>query len=75
MAATEKWWAMTCRDCGGFVPVRPLLEAEITPPMLEGEASCARCHAPNALVAAELFVIDGRRLRRIRRDSPSDYVK
>jgi hypothetical protein len=34
-----------------------------------------RCNATNDLTGAALFVIDGKRLRRIRLSSPADYVK
>jgi len=72
---TEKWWAMTCRKCGGFVPIRAVEASERVPPQLDGRANCVRCHELNTLTDASLFVIDGTRLRRIRLSSPSDYVK
>jgi hypothetical protein len=72
---TEKWWAMTCGECGGFVPIRPVELTESSAPALEGAANCVRCHARNLLASAALFVIDGKRLRRIRLSSPGDYVK
>ena len=75
MAPTEKWWATSCKECGGFVLVRPVAATELAAPQLEGEARCVRCHATNKLSRAELFVVDGRRLRRIRLSSPIDYVK
>ena len=75
MAVTEKWWAMACTQCGGFVPARRVDESEVAPPSLEGKATCVRCHATNKLSNATLFVIDGKRFRRIRLSSPSDYVK
>ena len=72
---TEKWWAMTCGKCGGFVPIRAVEVSERVPPQLDGKANCVRCHELNTLTGASLFVIDGTRLRRIRLSSPSDYVK
>jgi hypothetical protein len=75
VAETEKWWAMTCTQCGGFVPIRAIVTGESLPPQLDGMANCVRCHAPNALTDAALFVIDGKRLRRIRLSSPADYVE
>ena len=75
MPQTEKWWAMTCTECGGFVPIRAILPEELLPPQLTGKANCVRCHSLNALANAALFVIDGTRLRRIRLSSPGDYVK
>lgn len=75
MTMTEKWWAMTCTKCGGFVPIRPVGASEGVPPQLDGAANCVRCGASNLLAQASLFVIDGKRLRRIRLSSPSDYVK
>jgi hypothetical protein len=66
---------MTCTQCGGFVPIRRILAAEALPPSLSGMANCVRCNAPNTLTNAALFVIDGKRLRRIRLSSPVDYVK
>jgi hypothetical protein len=75
VAETEKWWAMTCTQCGGFVPIRAIVAGESLPPQLDGMANCVRCHAPNALTNAPLFVIDGKRLRRIRLSSPADYVE
>lgn len=75
MTQTEKWWSMTCTQCGGFVPIRPILADERLPPQPSGTANCVRCNAPNALTNASLFVIDGKRLRRIRLSSPADYVK
>ena len=75
MGLTEKWWSMTCKQCGGFVPIRAILDSERLPPQLTGAAHCVRCNALNALTDASLFVIDGKRLRRIRLSSPADYVK
>lgn len=75
MAETEKWWAIVCSECGGFVPARAVEPTELVPPPLRGKANCVRCHAVNVLSSAVPFVIDGRRLRRIKLDSPSDYVK
>lgn len=75
MAKVEKWWAITCVHCGGFVPVRPVEEAERVPPVLRGTASCVRCQAVNELPSGEPFVIDSKRLRRIRLSSAADYVK
>ena len=75
MTATEKWWAMTCSTCGGFVPIRAVEASEHVPPKLQGKANCVRCSALNELADAVLFVIDGKRLRRIRLSSPTDYVK
>lgn len=75
MALTEKWWSMTCSQCGGFVPIRAILAGERMPPPLTGTVHCVRCNAPNVLTDASLFVIDGKRLRRIRLSSPADYVK
>ena len=72
---TEKWWAMTCTKCGGFVPIRPVEDSERAAPKLTGKASCVRCNATNESAGAVLFVIDGKRLRRIRLSSPIDYVK
>ena len=75
MTPTEKWWAMTCTKCGGFVPIRAVEASERVAPTLQGKASCVRCNATNDLTGAALFVIDGKRLRRIRLSSPADYVK
>jgi ribosomal protein L40E len=75
MTPTEKWWAMTCTKCGGFVPIRAVEDSERVAPTLQGKASCVRCNATNDLTGAALFVIDGKRLRRIRLSSPADYVK
>jgi len=75
MTPTEKWWAMTCTKCGGFVPIRAVEDSERVAPTLHGKASCVRCNATNESADAALFVIDGKRLRRIRRSSPIDYVK
>lgn len=75
MTPTEKWWAMTCTKCGGFVPIRAVEASERVAPILQGKASCVRCNATNELTNAALFVIDGKRLRRIRLSSPADYVK
>jgi len=75
MTPTEKWWAMTCTTCGGFVPIRAVEASERVPPTLKGKANCVRCNATNDLTDAPLFVIDGKRLRRIRLSSPPDYVK
>lgn len=75
MTKTEKWWAMTCAKCCGFVPIRAVEASERVPPQLNGTANCVRCHEPNTLTDAPLFVIDGKRLRRIRLSSASDYVK
>ena len=66
---------MTCSHCGGFVPIRAVETAERGPPQLTGAASCVRCNASNALASAALFVIDGKRLRRIGLGSATDYVK
>jgi hypothetical protein len=75
MTKTQKWWAMSCRECGGFVPIRKVEASERVPPALQGRANCVRCHAPNVLEQAALFVIDGTRLRRIKLSAPADYVK
>ena len=75
LTKTEKWWAMSCGECGGFVPIRIVEASERVPPGLKGRANCVRCNAPNVLDQAALFVIDGTRLRRIRLSAPSDYVK
>jgi len=75
MTPTEKWWAMTCTKCGGFVPIRAVEARGRVAPRLQGKASCVRCNATNELTDAALFVIDGKRLRRIRLSSPADYVK
>jgi hypothetical protein len=72
---TEKWWSMTCTQCGGFVPIRAIRAGEGLAPHLGGTANCVRCNAPNALTNAVLFVIDGKRLRRLRPSAPVDYVK
>ena len=72
---TEKWWAMTCATCGGFVPIRAVEAKEHVAPTLQGAANCVRCNALNEVTGAALFVIDGKRLRRIRLSSPTDYVK
>lgn len=72
---TEKWWAMTCGECGGFVPIRIVEASERVPPALAGRANCVRCNASNTLEQAALFVIDGKRLRRIRLSAAADYVK
>ncbi|HEY2379180.1 MAG TPA: hypothetical protein VGH98_24580 [Gemmatimonadaceae bacterium] len=72
---TEKWWAMSCSECGGFVPVRMVEASERVPPTFEGKANCVRCHASNTLERAALFVIDGKRLRRIKLSAPVGYVK
>lgn len=74
MAHTEKWWAVTCTACGGFVPVRVVDENERELPQLRGQASCVRCYTVNVLSSVMPFVIDGKRLRRIRLSSPIDYV-
>jgi len=66
---------MTCDQCGGFVPIRAVEASEKAPPQLNGTAHCVRCHAPNTLTGAPLFVIDGKRLRRINLGSSADYVK
>lgn len=71
----EKWWAMTCTQCGGFNPIRRVAASERVPRYSNGTATCVCCHAPNVLAAASLFVIDGKRLGRIRLRSPVDYVK
>ena len=75
MAPTEKWWATSCTQCGGFVLARPVVETDLAPPPLGGQAHCVRCHATQHLARAEFFVVDGKRLRRIRLSSPIDYVK
>ena len=75
LTTTEKWWAMSCTACGGFVPVRLVEAGERVPPALQGRANCVRCHASNTPEQAALFVIDGKRLRRIRLSAPADYVK
>ena len=75
MAKTEKWWATSCDECGGFVLVRPVAATELAAPQLEGEARCVRCHATNELARAKVFVVDGKRLRRISLGSAADYVK
>ena len=75
MTKTQKCWAMTCKKCGGFVPIRDVQAGELVAPQLDGTANCVRCHAPNGLTNATLFVIDGQRLRRIRLSSAADYVK
>jgi len=75
MTPTEKLCAMTCTKCGGFVPIRAVEVSERVAPTLQGKASCVRCNATNELTGAALFVIDGKRLRRIRLSSPADYVK
>lgn len=75
MKKTQKCWAMTCRECGGFVPVRDVQAGERVAPQLNGTANCVRCNAPNVVTNAAVFVIDGQRLRRIRLSSPADYVK
>jgi ribosomal protein L40E len=75
VTTTEKWWAITCNKCGGFVPIRAVEASERVPPQVDGTANCVRCNAPNPLGNASLFVIDGKRLRRIRLSSPADYVK
>ena len=72
---TQKCWAMTCKECGGFVPIREVQAGELVAPELKGIANCVRCDAPNVITNATLFVIDGQRLRRIRLSSPADYVK
>ena len=72
---TEKWWAMTCTKCGGFVPIRAVEASERVPPKLQGRAGCVRCNVTNELTDAALFVIDGKRLRRISLSSPIGYVK
>ncbi|HEY7237304.1 MAG TPA: hypothetical protein VH539_24330 [Gemmatimonadaceae bacterium] len=66
---------MTCATCGGFVPIRPVEAGEHVAPTLNGTANCVRCKASNVVTGAALFVIDGKRLRRIRLSSPIDYVK
>lgn len=66
---------MTCATCGGFVPIRPVEASENATPALHGTASCVRCKTSNVVTGAVLFVIDGKRLRRIRLSSPIDYVK
>ena len=75
MKKTQKCWAMTCTECGGFVPIRDVQAGEVEALQLKGSANCVRCDAPNVITNATLFVIDGQRLRRIRLSSPSDYVK
>lgn len=75
MTTTQKSWAMTCTECGGFVPVREVQAGEKTAPRLQGTANCVRCHAPNSVANATLFVIDAQRLRRISINAPVDYVK
>ncbi len=75
MARTQKWWATTCTECGGFVLVREVQGGERVAPRLDGEAGCVRCHAHNDLANATLFVVDGVRLRRISLNAPTDYVK
>ena len=72
---TQKCWAMTCTECGGFVPIRDVQAGELVAPELKGSAHCVRCDAANVITNATLFVIDGQRLRRIRLSSPGDYVK
>jgi hypothetical protein len=72
---TEKWWAMTCGACGGFVPIRAIGAGERVAPLVKGNADCVRCKTPNPLTNASLFVIDGKRLRRIRLGSSIDHVK
>jgi hypothetical protein len=66
---------MTCLNCGGFVPARAVATTDLVPPQLEGRAECVRCKVGNRLAGAPLFVIDMKRLRRIRLSSPADYVK
>ena len=66
---------MTCGQCGGFVPIRAVDATEGVSPQVNGTVNCVRCNAPNLLAGASLFVIDGKRLRRIRLSSPTDYVK
>ncbi|HKW12139.1 MAG TPA: hypothetical protein VJO33_17255 [Gemmatimonadaceae bacterium] len=66
---------MTCATCGGFVPIRPVEATEHATPSLHGAANCVRCNASNVVTDAALFVIDGKRLRRIRLSSPTDFVK
>lgn len=75
MKKTQKCWAMTCKECGGFVPICDVQAGELAAPQPKGSANCVRCNAPNDVTNATLFVIDGQRLRRIRLSSPSDYVK
>lgn len=48
---------------------------ELVAPQLTGSANCVRCNALNVITNANLFVIDGQRLRRIRLSSAADYVK
>ena len=57
------------------MPIRIVEASEGVPPALEGRANCVRCDASNTLDQAALFVIDGKRLRRIRLSAPFDYVK
>lgn len=75
MSKTEKWWATTCTECGGFVLVREVQTGERVAPRLDSEAGCVRCHGRNDVANAKLFVVDGVRLRRISLNSPVDYVK
>lgn len=75
MKKTQKCWAMTCKECGGFVPICDVQAGELVAPQLKGSANCVRCNALNVITNAMLFVIDGQRLRRIRLSSASDYVK
>lgn len=75
MKKTHKCWAMTCDNCGGFVPVRDVQADETTAPQLDGSAKCVRCHEWNDVTNAALFVIDGQRLRRITLNSAADHVK
>jgi hypothetical protein len=75
VTTTQKWWAMTCSHCGGFVPIRAVEISERVAPKLDGSANCVRCKTSNVFTNAALFVIDAQRLRRIRLSSPIDYVK
>ena len=75
MKKTQKCWAMTCKECGGFVPIRDVNAGERVAPQLHGIANCVRCNARNVVTNAAVFVIDGQRLRRIGLSSPADYVK
>jgi hypothetical protein len=75
VSKTQKWWATTCTECGGFVLVREVQAGELVAPRLDGTARCVRCHAYNDVANTTLFVVDGVRLRRISLNSPVDYVK
>ena len=64
MTSIEKWWAMTCTQCGGLIPIGVVVAGDHVPRHSNGIANCVRCRAPNLFTVTSLFVSSVERRRR-----------